>query len=236
MGSLRGLPDERPVSEVEITSPFWMSELEVSNALYQCFDPTHDSRYLDLPGKDLSTPGLPANEPGQPVIRVTWQEAMAFCKWLSEKTGRKFTLPTEAQWEWACRAGTNSELNYGNINANFAPFANLAGAEAKVELPYPTIPTVSDRQAYAQKLGAYKPNAWGLKDMHGNVAEWTRSSYKPYPYIETDGRNDLSPTDPKVARGGSWRHRPIWSRSAIRFAFQPWQPASFLGFRVVCEE
>lgn len=236
MGSSKGLPDELPVSAVEIPKAFWMGEVEVSNELYRCFDPTHDSRYLDLPGKDIVGPGLAANEPNQPVIRVTWQQAMKFCQWLSEKTGKKFTLPTEAQWEWACRAGTDTEMNYGDVKTKFGPFANLAGTEKRVEQPYPGINDVSDGQAYAQKLGGYKPNAWGLKDMHGNVAEWTRSSYKPYPYVDGDGRNDLSPTEPKVARGGSWRHRPTWARSAIRFPFKSWQPVSYVGFRVVCEE
>jgi len=235
MGSNRWQADERPSSVVEIPKSFWMSELEVSNEIYHLFDPTHDSRFLDKPGKDQTSPGEPANLPTEPVIRVTWQEAMKFCEWLSEKTGKKFSLPTEAQWEWACRAGTATDLWYGNVGDNFARFANLAGVEMKVEEPYPQIKTVNDGQAYAAKLGAYEPNPWGLKDMHGNVAEWTRSSYKPYPYLDGDGRNDLSLEDLKVARGGSWRSTPETARSAFRVPFQSWQPVSFVGFRVVCE-
>ena len=235
MGTNRWQADERPSSVVEIPKSFWMSELEVSNELYRLFDPTHDSRFLDMPGKDLVGPGKPANLPTEPVIRVSWQEAMKFCEWLSEKTGKKFSLPSEAQWEWACRAGTATDLWYGNVGDNFARFANLAGAEMEVEEPYPQVKTVKDGQAYATKLGAYESNPWGLKDMHGNVAEWTRSSYKPYPYVDGDGRNDLSTADLKVVRGGSWRSTPDSARSAFRVPFKSWQPISFVGFRVICE-
>ena len=236
MGSNHGYPDEAPANVVVIPRPFWMGELEVSNKIYHLFDPSHDSGYHDLPGKDHTTPGMQADGPDQPVIRVTWQEAMNFCQWLSGTTGRKFTLPTEAQWEWSCRAGTSTDLWYGSVADNFGRYANLAGSEARVELPYPKIDNVSDRQAYPQRLGAYQANAWGLKDMHGGVAEWTRTSYRPYPYAEGDGRNDLSLQAPKVVRGGSWRSRPAWARSAFRSSFQSWQPVSTVGFRVVCED
>ena len=236
MGSNRWQTDERPASVVKISKAFWMSEREVPNELYNLFDPSHDSRFLDRPGKDQVGPGEPANLPTEPVIRVSWQEAMKFCQWLSKKTGRKFSLPSEAQWEWACRAGTATDLSYGNVGDNFAPFANLAGAEMRVEVPYPQVKEVSDGQAYATKLGAYRANAWGLKDMHGNVAEWTRSSYQPYPYVDGDGRNNLSLDTDKVVRGGSWRSQPESARSAFRVPFKSWQTVSFVGFRVMCEE
>ena len=236
MGSNRGQADERPATVVEISKAFWLGEMEVPNELYNLFDPSHDSRYLDRPGKDQVGPGEPANLPTQPVIRVSWQEAMKFCQWLGAKTGRKFSLPSEGQWEWACRAGTATDLSYGNVGDNFAPFANLAGAEMKVEIPYPQIKNVSDGQAYATKLGAYRANPWGLNDMHGNVAEWTRSNYQPYPYAEDDGRNNLSPETDKVVRGGSWRSKPESARSAFRVPFKSWQTVSYVGFRVMCME
>jgi len=108
MGDARGEFDERPLCRVSIDEPFWMSTTVITNELYGRFDPTHDSRYRDLRGKDHSRRGDPLNRPEQPVIRISWERAMAFCRWLSEETGRTFTLPTETQWEYACRAGSEA--------------------------------------------------------------------------------------------------------------------------------
>jgi len=83
-------------------------------------------------------------------------------------------------------------------------------------------------------VGAYAPNPWGLFDMHGNVAEWTRSDYRPYPYLDDDGRNNLSLSTRKVARGGSWRDRTSRCGSAFRLAYETWQPVANVGFRVIC--
>ena len=84
-------------------------------------------------------------------------------------------------------------------------------------------------------VGSFKPNAWGLHDMHGNVWEWTRSAYKPYPYSEYDGRNDPGESDSTVARGGSWYDRPKRSRSAFRLSYPSWQKVYNVGLRVVME-
>ena len=81
----------------------------------------------------------------------------------------------------------------------------------------------------------YQPNAWGLRNMHGNAAEWTLSSYRPYPYNENDGRNDPHSPDMKVVRGGSWYDRPAQARSASRLPYRPWQAVYNVGFRVVVE-
>ena len=236
MGDPHGCPDELPLAAVTIPQPFWMAVTETTNAQFARFDPRHDSRYIDRAGKDQKVRGFPANAPAQPVIRITWRQAMAFCRWLAEKTGQPFTLPTEAQWEWACRAGTRTPLWYGHVDDSFAQAANLADASGgKLRTtPFPAIASANDRQAYALSVGAYQTNPWGLHDMHGSVAEWTRTTYRPYPYRPTDGRDDPATPGRKVARGGSWRDRPKRARSAFRFAFQPYQPVAFVGFRVVC--
>ena len=109
---------------------FWMSVTEVTNAQFARFDATHDSRYIDIGGKDHSTRGFPANQPAQPVIRVTWNRAAEFCRWMSEQAGATVALPTEAQWEWACRAGTNGPTSYGDLDADFGKHANLADKTA----------------------------------------------------------------------------------------------------------
>ena len=99
MGSADGYPDERPQAVVRIAKPFWISEMEIQNQQYNVFDPEHDSRYQDEFGKDHVFPGHIGNHRRQPVVRVTWNDAMRFCAWLSKTCNVKATLPTEAQWE-----------------------------------------------------------------------------------------------------------------------------------------
>lgn len=179
---------------------------------------------------------------------------MDFCAWLSEKTGMKFSLPTEAQWEYACRAGTNTPFFYGDIESDWSGFANLADEKLrefvchtykKERIPWlnankyddwiPKDVRFNDGGFLSDGVGNYQPNVFGLIDMHGNVSEWTRSNYKAYPYHENDGRNNLSLHEDKVVRGGSWRDRPQRARSAFRLAYRPYQPVYNVGFRVVCE-
>ena len=236
MGSATGALDERPLHAVTIDKPFAMCTAEISNAVYALFDPKHDSAYIDLPGKNLGGPGDPANRAKQPVVRVTWHQAMAFCKWLSAKTGRKVTLPTEAQWEWACRAGTDTPMWYGGIDAAFDGIANFADKSISGKVNPMPRSRLDDGVKYAADVVYGKPNPWGLVDMHGNVAEWTRSAYTPYPYVASDGRN--APTAPgrKVVRGGSWRDRPHRATSSFRLGYQPYQPVVNVGFRVVIED
>jgi len=131
MGSLDGFADEAPRSILNIHQPFWMGVTEITNEQYEAFDPQHDTRYLDENGKDHAVPGYIANQAVQPVTRISWIEAMEFCKWLSKKIGRNVTLPTEAQWEWAARAGTDSRFFYGDIDTDFSTWANLADASRR---------------------------------------------------------------------------------------------------------
>ena len=107
--------DEKPRHMVKIEKPFWMGQYEITNELYALFDSTHDSRHEHRHGYQFGRIGYPLNNPNQPVVRVSWQEAMSFCDWLSTKTGKKFSLPTESQWEWACRAGTDTPYYFGEI-------------------------------------------------------------------------------------------------------------------------
>ena len=256
MGSLEGAPDERPRCVVPASRPFWTAVTEVTNGQYALFDPQHDTRYIDMHSLDRVVPGHVANHPDQPVARVSWSEATRFCQWMSRKTGLAVTLPTEAQWEWAARAGTQSQFFYGTMETDFGRFANLADQALRwykmgydgpsaLQRRYPYPPEMNfplhderfrDPWFVVDYVGQTEANAWGLKDMVGNVSEWTRSSYRPYPYRDDDGRSDAASSERKVARGGSWADRPADAGSSVRRAYQPWQKVYDVGFRVIVED
>jgi formylglycine-generating enzyme required for sulfatase activity len=233
MGDANGAPDERTLTAQQIGRAFWMAKCEVSNEQFARFDPTHDSRFEHRSSWwfDEEYIGWPLNRPRQPVVRVSWDEAKAFCHWLSETLGEAVTLPTEAQWEWACRAGTDTPLNYGNTDTDFSNHANLGDANLRKladEGWRPKSPDLvakdnrfDDGALVTSEIGRYAPNAWGLHDMHGNAAEWTESDY--------------GVSAKKVIRGGSWRDRPRLCRSASRWAYDPWQRVFNVGFRVIIQ-
>lgn len=241
IGAEDGADDEYPPHSVEIARPFWISRHEIPNSIFRLYDPTHDSGVISEYNKDHDSPGLPANHPNQPVVRVCWNAARAFCQWLSERTGGVFDLPTEAQWEYAARAGRITPMWYGDPSADFSELANLADRSILRLLirdspPWlPHVASVDDRSVGPAPIGQYRPNPWGLHDVHGNVAEWTRSLYWPYPYSENDGRNNPGGHGPRVVRGGSWRDRPRWAAAYTRIPLQPWGRYATVGFRVVAE-
>jgi formylglycine-generating enzyme required for sulfatase activity len=241
LGSADGSPDEAPQARVKIPRPFWLGKFEVTNAQFALFQPEHDSAYISYFNKDHSSRGEPVNRPSQPVVRISWQQALEFCQWLSQQTGRKFTLPTEAQWEYACRAGTDSPLSYGDGLSDFGRLANLADQRltnlCRRDSPkwIPCISEVNDGATVTNDVGKYPPNAWGLCDLHGNAAEWTRTAYRPYPYDPGDGRDDPAADGTKSVRGGSFYDRPQRARSAFRQDYPAWQRASTVGFRVAME-
>ncbi|WFE83419.1 SUMF1/EgtB/PvdO family nonheme iron enzyme [Parabacteroides chongii] len=252
MGSYNGESDAYPTAKVKIDKPFWMGEMEVTNQQFNVINPDHDSRFVDQLWKDHVVQGYPANEPNQPVIRVSYNDAMEYCKKLSEKTGLNITLPTEAQWEWACRAGSNSDFWYGDMNTDFGKYENLAdkttllfavsGVDPKPMSPnsmwykyYTYLPKeegVDDGQLIQTGEKVYEANPFGLYNMHGNVSEWTRSDYVPYPY---NPKSKLT-SDHKVARGGSYIERPKFSTSYARKAYYPYQRVFNVGFRVIIED
>ena len=256
MGSESETPAERPATGVRIAKPFWMATTEISVAQFKAFDPAHDNGVYDMHYKDQVHRGYYMNlekDTQFPAIRISWEKAMAYCEWLSKKTGKKITLPTEAQWEWACRGGTETPLSFGDFNADFAPFANLAGAERKALAvegvnpqpmgnPPPILdyelrdPRFNDGVLHLANVGSFKPNPFGLHDMHGNVAEWTRSAYRPYPYADGDGRNNAKADERKVVRGGSWNSRPIRATSTWRWGYPGWMRPFDVGFRVIIED
>ena len=269
MGDVAGDADEQPVTRVRVEAPFWIGACEVTNRQYRRFEAKHRSGYFTKRYPGYDGPGLPLDGSERPVIRVSWNGAMAFCRWLSEKAGKPVTLPTEAQWEYACRAGTATSLPFGGLTADFSRHANMAdraltiptsvtgGLTTGLTNPHyekrqprgrkitgimkdsvfagdiPAVRAFDDKAIATANVGRYRPNTWGLHDMCGNVAEWTRSTYAPYPYRTDDGREGEAPAGKKVVRGGSFRDRPKRCRSAFRLAYPAWQRVHNVGFRVV---
>lgn len=254
MGDAKGQPDERPQAVVGIERAFWMGATEVSNEQYRRFDGGHDPGYYGKRHAEADDQGPSLNGSRQPVVRVSWESAMAFCRWLSERTGMTFDLPTEAQWEYACRAGSGDPMSFGSADDDYAPWANVADIMFKHGYR-PSKPTITgglehiqldgsapadgrflDNAVVTEEVGSRRPNAWGLYDMHGNAAEWTRSQYRSYPYSDADGRNAPDPSGRRVVRGGSFFDPPRRCRSAQRLEYPAWQRVFNVGFRVVAEE
>jgi formylglycine-generating enzyme required for sulfatase activity len=213
---------------VEITKPFYMGAYEVTQAQFQkVVGKPSRSRFR---GADL------------PVENLYFDEAVAFCSRLSglpeeKKAGRKYRLPTEAEWEYACRAGSTTPFHQGE---------SLSSKQANFNGAYPY--GEADKGPYLRqtcKVGSYKPNAWGLYDMHGNVAEWCADFYDPDYYKSSPKKDPTGPakgvlsTDYKghyrVVRGGSWLDEARGCRSAYRFRAMPHDAYQIVGLRVVCE-
>lgn len=252
MGHAQGVPDEQPESNIAIEKPFWISRNEIGNAQYAAFDPAHDSRVESKHGYQFGLHGFPMNEPEQPVVRVSWNEAVAFCSWLGGKTGLTISLPTEAQWEYACRAGAHTPFSFGGMESDYSASANIADQklEELASNPYfvfkplehpnryddwiPRDHRYNDGAILTGPVDKGQPNAFGVRNMHGNVWEWTQSSMRPYPHSETDGRNKVDTDENRVARGGSWYDRPYRATASYRLDYPPWQRVFNVGFRVVC--
>jgi sulfatase modifying factor 1 len=210
--------DEAPAHAVKISKAFYLGSHEVTNTQYEAFDPKHRDRRGKRSG---------SKDDEQPVVFVTWHEAVAFCDWLAKKEGKPYRLPTEAEWEYACRAGTATKYHVGDkltpTDANFGRTADNTSLKASM------------------KVGSYKPNAWGLFDMHGNVAEWCFDWYGPYDageQIDPVGRADGYA---RITRGWSFLAPAFQDvtklcRSSNRSGHLPEDANAYTGFRVVLGE
>ena len=213
--------DERPAHRVRITKSFEMATTEVTNVQYETFDPTH----REFRGKlGFSKRGDEA------VVFVSWYEAAAFCDWLSKKEGKLYRLPTEAEWEYACRAGTTTAYHTGDTlpeefqkNARITWFPDPARRRRGAE-PVPLV------------VAQTTANPWGLFDMHGNVEEWCHDWYGPYEQGEQADPTWRYGGDFKVTRGGSHSTEVRFLRSANRLGTLPEDKSWLIGFRVVIGE
>ena len=192
--------DEAPPREVMVDA-FRMSATEITNAQYEAFDPTHQRGAQGFSTGD-----------DEAVIMVSWDDAMAYCRWLSEQTGKQYRLPTEAEWEYACRAGTTTAYNTGDT---------FPENQWKVQK------NTRDKEHVSLQVAQFEPNAWGLYDMHGNVEEWCADEYH--------ASERLWYEDSRYAnvRGGSHNTPVHYLRSANRSAAPPDDRTVLRGFRVV---
>jgi formylglycine-generating enzyme required for sulfatase activity len=168
------------------------------------------------------------------VVNVSFNDAVAFCKWLSEQEKRSYRLPSEAEWEGACRAGTDSLYQHGDDPEGLASVGNAA--DATVKAMFSKADTISARDGYlfTAPVGRFKSNAFGLYDMHGNVWEWCADRYDGNYYRTSPSIDPEGPATglDRVVRGGSWYGPPRYSRSADRSGFKQSYRSSSLGFRV----
>lgn len=201
--------DELPIHKVNITHPFKMSMTEITNAQFEAFRPEHKA----LRGKN----GL-SLEDDEAVVYVSYADAVAFCEWLSRKAGKHYRLPTEAEWEYACRAGTYYLYNTGD---------GLPEAYRKNQQ------TARDLKPVSLKVGQTPPNAFGLCDMHGNVEEWCLDWYGPYLPGEQNDPAGRTTGDFRVTRGGSHNTPDKYLRSGNRMAMIPEDKHAQTGFRIV---
>jgi formylglycine-generating enzyme required for sulfatase activity len=154
-----------------------------------------------------------------PVLNVSWNDAMAFCKWLSHKEGKTYRLPTEAEWEYACRAGTTTRYFSGDDPETLAKVGNVADAAIQAQFPaWKLTIKANDGYAFTAPVGKFKPNAFGLYDMHGNAWQWCEDRYGGDYYATSPTDDPTGPNfgDSRVIRGGSWFYWPLVSGSAKR--------------------
>jgi len=194
--------DEAPAHNVTLAESFRLGTAPVTQAQYEAVMGNNPS---DFKGRD------------RPVERVSWYDAMAFCKKLSDQTGQKFTLPTEAQWEYACRAGSLGSFCFGeNELGDYAWYFRNSDDET-------------------HPVGQKKPNAWGLYDMHGNVREWCLDHWhNNYNGAPEDGSAWFRPErSDRITRGGSWYDDANECRAACRLERPPSHRDAATGFRVL---
>jgi formylglycine-generating enzyme required for sulfatase activity len=233
MGSLtaNAFNDEYPQHRVRITKPFYLGTYHVTRGQFRQF--VKDSGYTTVGEAAVNRrarnwdwtwrqAGFEQTDE-HPVVNVRWNDAVAFCKWLSKKESKTYRLPTEAEWEFACRAGTTTRYYSGDDPETLAKVANVADATYKAHYPdrrwgMYTI-KASDGYTYTAPVGQFKPNAFGLYDMHGNALQWCEDWYGDDYYGKSPADDPKGPETGalRVLRGGCFGLGPSAARSAVRF-------------------
>jgi sulfatase modifying factor 1 len=250
---------EYPQHHVSISHDFWMGQYEVTVGQFRRFVEEADFRteaerdgtggwgYEAATGKCVGRrpqfnwreTGFPQTD-DHPVVNVTFSDAIAFCNWLGKKEGKRYRLPSEAEWEYACRAGTNFRFYHGDDPKELPKYAfvinvpgqdNFANVQDQVHF-------LNAGETLTAKVGSRLPNAWGLYDMLGNVWEWTNDWESDDYYASSPAVDPLGPGEgtARVRRGGGWNSFPIYTRPAFRNLDPPFSRCANFGFRVVCDD
>jgi formylglycine-generating enzyme required for sulfatase activity len=245
---------ELPQHKVRITKSFYLGVYEVTRGQFSQF--VEATGYLtsaeqalvrrdsDFPPKSgalrlcWKNPGFEqTNE--HPVVHMSWNDAAAFCVWLSRKECRQYRLPTEAQWEYACRAGSTSRYCNGNDPEKLTEVGNVSDASHKRLFPDMKAISADDGYVFTSPVGKFKPNAFGLYDMHGNAWEWCDDVFDESYYARSPVENPPG-ADPKsvflafVLRGSAWSRPACTARSSDRISNKPDAWNNDFGFRVLC--
>ena len=247
---------EQPQHRVRITKPFDLGTYHVTRGQFRQF--VKDSGYKTDAEKgrndtwafnperkdfDLDTRYTWRNAGFEqtdehPVVCVSWNDATAFCKWLSHKEGKAYRLPTEAEWEYACCAGTKTRYSSGDDPETLAKVGNVADATLKTKFPGANAIKANDGYVFTAPVGKFKPNAFGLYDMHGNAWQWCSDWFDDNYYCESPINDPKGPDEGEehVLRGGCWVFGPVVARSAFRVGGPPELRGYGTGFRVVRQD
>ncbi len=220
-----GDSNERPVHEVCVND-FYMGKYDVTNEQFRKFRPDHNSGSFE---------GLSLNGNKQPAVFVSWYDAVDFAKWLSEKTGQTYRLPTEAEWEYAARGGTKTKYFWGNNPDDACKYANVADLTAKKRWNKWTAFYCDDKFLVSSPVGSFQPNGYGLYDMLGNVWQWCEDVYNSSAYTRLPKNNPVyeGSGEYHVERGGGWSNGPLGVRVSHRVSLTPEFGHHALGFRLV---
>jgi len=243
----RGRADEQPVHRVSVER-FAMGKYEVTVAEFRSFVKAtghktdaetrgtcygYSKGWKLVKGVDWRNPGFPQSDK-HPVVCVSWNDGVAYAKWLSQETGKQYRLSTEAEWEYAARAGTETAWYWGNDPGKACVYANVADTTGKEKHPEWAIHNCTDGYVYTSPAGVFKPNAFGLYDMLGNAWEWNCSEYRPkYGGEEQECVTSDSKAKTMSARGGAWFDGTMRTRSAGRGKASRADRFTDVGLRVV---
>ena len=224
MGDPAGDSNDRPLHEVCV-SDFYIGKWDVTNEQFRKFRPEHNSGTFD---------GMSVNEDKQPVVNVSWEDAVAFARWMSQRSGKTYRLPTEAEWEYAARAGTKTTYFWGDNPDDACKYANVADLSAKKLWQKWTVFNCDDKFVVSAPVGSFLPNGYGLYDMLGNVWQWVEDVYNNGAYTRLPKYNPVFEGGGvyRVMRGGGWSNGPQGVRVSHRVPLTPNFGHHALGFRL----
>jgi sulfatase modifying factor 1 len=248
-----GIPEAKRQGDqrkIAISRPFALGKYEVTRGEFaafvaatghqpglSCWGWDTDGVLRDAPGRSWRSAGFEQTDT-HPVMCVNWDDAKAYAAWLSKLTGKRYRLPSEVQWEYAARGGSTTARYWGNALEGSCQYGNVADLTGATALNWDHKPDkiflCADNYVYTSPVGTYKPNAFGLYDMLGNVWEWVEDCYDVHPKdIPTDGSPLLTGDCTKrVLRGGSWYSSPYLVRAAYRYAGPGSVRSRSVGFRI----